>query len=75
MVFDNISEEKIVSFHKLHSLMRRLRIIGFVETITSRKYITESGKPIRYKLEYLGYNPKMKGFLSPSEALDEYLSR
>lgn len=70
-MFIKITSEQVNSFKHLYQLLRRLKVLGVMKTITERVPLTEMGRPIRYTLKYVSYNPD-KSILTPEEALEEY---
>lgn len=76
MFYDKLTAEQVNAVHKLYRFLRRLKVVGLMNTITKRVYITEMGKPIRYKLIFVGYDASLKGKNTPEEDLDQFfLSR
>lgn len=69
MIFNHLTADQITSVHKLYWLLRKLKVIGLVETATEQIRYTESGRPIRYKLKFVKYHENMKGKFTPEEAL------
>jgi hypothetical protein len=75
-MYDKLTGDQVTSVHKLYKFLRKLRVLGLMNTLTKRVYITEMGKPIRYKLIFISYDPAYKGKNSPEENLDQFfLSR
>jgi hypothetical protein len=64
MIFNHLTSDQITSVHKLYWFLRRLKVIGLVETTTEQIRYTESGRPIRYKLKFVKYHENMKGKLN-----------
>jgi hypothetical protein len=71
VMFIKITSEQVNSFKHLYQLLRRLRVLGVMKTVTERVPLTEMGKPIRYTLRFAGYDPD-KSKLTPEEAIEEY---
>lgn len=69
MSFKHLTADQITSVHKLYWLLRKMKIIGLVETTTEQVRYTESGRPIRYNLKFVRYHENMKGKFTPEEAL------
>lgn len=63
-MFDQLTSEQVTGVHKVYHLLRKLGVMGIMNTSTERVNITESGKPIRYRLRFSSYDPSTKGHLS-----------
>lgn len=74
MTYNNLSGNQVNSVHSVYGLLRKLGVIGRLMTVTNRAYVTESGKPIRYNLVFVSYDPKYKGVLTPEEKISEILA-
>ena len=47
-------------------------MIRVVSTITETVRLTDFGKPFRYNLKYIDYDPTMKGKLTADEEMEQY---
>lgn len=56
----------------LYNLLRKIRVIGVVSTVTETVRYTEMSRSFRYNLKFVGYDPSMKGKLTPYENWDLY---
>ena len=68
-MFQLITADQVTATHKLYWLLRKLKIIGLVETVTQQIRLSEYGRPIRYNLQLIKYHADMKGKFTPEEAL------
>lgn len=71
-MFNHLTAEQINSVHRLYTVLRRLKVIGTVETSTQRIQLSEDGGPVRYRLVFVSYDPTTKGQLTPLEKIEEY---
>jgi hypothetical protein len=71
-LFDNLTADEVTTVHNIYQFLRKLKVIGIIMTETSRSSHSESGRPILYKLEYVGYDESMKNKLTPEEHFDTY---
>lgn len=60
---------QVTATHKLYGLLRKLKVIGLVETVTQQIRLSEDGGPIRYNLQLIKYHADMKGKFTLEEAL------
>lgn len=74
MTFECLTAEQVNSVHKLYNFLRKLKVIGVVYTSTNQMRNTGIGHPIRYKLEFKGYDHSMKNKLTPEEKLEQLFS-
>lgn len=72
MMFNRITSEQVSSVHKVYNLLRKMKVIGVVSTITETVRLTDFGKPFRYNLKYVDYDPTMKGKLTADEEMEQY---
>lgn len=68
-MFTSITSDQITSVHKLYFLLRKLKVIGLVETTTDRRVELGYAWPPTYSLRFIRYRPEMKGKFTPDEAL------
>lgn len=66
----NLTADQVTSFHNLYKFLRKLKVIGTIRMETVKYPFAK--EDIRYALVFKGYDPSMKGKLTPHEALDEY---
>ena len=72
MIFESCSLEQVNSTHNLYVLLRGLRVIGVVKTVTKKIPMTDFGKPFKYKLSYVSYDESMKNRLTADEQFTRY---
>lgn len=68
-MFQLITAEQVSSTHKLYCLLRKLRVIGLMETKTEMLAFTEARTSFKYNLRLIKYHPDMKGKFTVEEKL------
>lgn len=71
-MFNRLTSDQVTSVHHVYMLLRRLRVIGTIETVTKRIQLSEDGGPVRYQLTLVSYDPSTKGCLTPYEKAEAY---
>jgi predicted methyltransferase len=71
-MFNRLTFHQVNTVHKFFHFLRKLKVIGLIETNTENVRMTEMGKPFRYKLTLLSYDASMKNRLTPLEKLEQY---
>jgi hypothetical protein len=72
MIFRNISADQVNSVHELFLFLRKLKIIGTVETHTERTPLSEEGRLCIYTLSFKSYDHSTRNKVSPMEKLEAY---
>lgn len=67
-----MTSSSVQNTHMLFKFLRRLRVMGLIETKVESRALTEFGRPVVYSMSILKYHPGV--FKTTEEHLEELLA-